>query len=65
MAKKYKIGKVPKTTKPDLQDNLNKAFFDALEGIVFEQDQNIHHIGEMRKYYYEKDCIKLKISIEV
>ena len=64
MAKKYKIGKVPKTTKPDLQDNLNKAFFDALEGIVFEQDQNIHHIGEMRKYYYEKDCIKLKISID-
>jgi Holliday junction resolvase RusA-like endonuclease len=62
MAKKYKIGNVPKTTKPDLQDNLNKAFFDALEGIVFEQDQNICCINNMQKYYCEKDCIKIKIN---
>ncbi len=51
-----------KTTKPDLQDNLNKAFFDALEGVLFEQDQNICYIAEMKKYYQEKDCIKFKIS---
>ena len=62
MAKKYKVGNIPKTTKPDLQDNLNKAFFDALEGIVFEQDQNIYSIRNMYKYYCEKDCIKIKIN---
>ena len=41
---------------------LNKAFFDALEGIVFEQDQNIYSINNMQKYYCEKDCIKIKIN---
>lgn len=62
MSKKYRVGQIPKTTKPDLQDNLNKPFFDALECLIFEQDQNIVHIKEMKKYYQEKDCIKIKIS---
>ncbi len=62
MAKKYKVGNVPKVTKPDLHDNLNKALFDTLEGIVFEQDQNIHIVKDMRKYYTEIDCIKLKLN---
>ena len=62
MPKKNKIGKVPKITKPDLQDNLNKAFFDSLEGIVFEQDQNIHYICSMRKYYDKSSKIHLKLN---
>lgn len=60
-AKKYRTGKIPKTTKPDLQDNLNKALFDALEGIVYEQDQNIVEIKSMKKYYSDKNYIKMKI----
>ena len=62
MAKKYKVGNVPKVTKPDLHDNLNKALFDALEGIVFEQDQNIYSVKDMQKYYTEIDCIKFKLN---
>ena len=62
MAKKNKYKGYPKVTKPDLHDNLNKALFDALEGLVFEQDQNVIAINDLRKYYDEKDCIKLKIT---
>ena len=51
--------KVPKTTKPDLHDNLNKAFMDALEGIVFEQDQNIVKIKNLEKYYDKENLITL------
>ena len=51
-----------KTTKPDLHDNLNKAFFDALEGVVWEQDQNICLMKDVRKIYGEKS--KIIISIE-
>lgn len=58
--KKRRIGQTPKTTKPDLQDNLNKAFFDALEGLIYEQDQNIVEIKQMKKYYSDSDCIKVK-----
>jgi Holliday junction resolvase RusA-like endonuclease len=57
--KKRRTGKVPKTTKPDLHDNLNKAFMDALEGIVFEQDQNIVKIKNLEKYYDKEDLITL------
>lgn len=62
MPKKNRIEGTPKVTKPDLQDNLNKAFFDALEGAIFEQDQNIWHIKEIKKYYQETSCIKLKLT---
>lgn len=48
-----------KTTKPDLQDNLNKAFLDALEGIVYEQDQNIVSIEKLEKVWGETDKITL------
>ena len=57
--KKRRTGKVPKTTKPDLHDNLNKAFIDALEGIVFEQDQNIVKINNLEKYYDKENLITL------
>lgn len=57
--KKKRIRKLYKTAKPDLQDNLNKAFIDALEGVVFEQDQNIVTINNLEKYYGDKDLITL------
>jgi len=64
MAKKRRILKTPKTTKPDLQDNLNKAFFDALEGLIYEQDQNIVEINNMAKYYGPDDKIRVQFQYE-
>jgi Holliday junction resolvase RusA-like endonuclease len=62
LAKKRRILKLPKTTKPDLQDNLNKAFFDALEGLIYVQDQNIVQINNMAKYYGPEDKIKVEFE---
>jgi len=64
-SKKARIDQFPKTTKPDLLDNLNKAFIDALEGLVFEQDQNIVEVKSLKKFYGEYDCITIKISYEL
>jgi Holliday junction resolvase RusA-like endonuclease len=64
MAKKRRILKAPKVTKPDLQDNLNKAFFDALEGLIYEQDQNIVEINNMVKYYGPEDKIRVQFEYE-
>jgi len=44
-------GIVYKPTKPDLTDNLQKAFFDALQGILFTNDSRIVHIKEAMKIY--------------
>jgi Holliday junction resolvase RusA-like endonuclease len=60
--KKKQQGKIYKQTKPDLPDNLNKAFLDALEGIVYEQDQNIVSVNNLQKYYGEKDAILLTLK---
>ena len=59
-SKKKRVSELPKTTKPDLLDNLNKAFIDALEGLVFEQDQNIVEVQSLKKFYGESDCITIK-----
>lgn len=64
LAKKRRILKLPKVTKPDLQDNLNKAFFDALEGLVYVQDQNIVEIKNLAKYYGPEDKIKVQFEYE-
>jgi Holliday junction resolvase RusA-like endonuclease len=60
--KRKQQGKIYKATKPDLQDNLNKAFLDALEGLVYEQDQNIVCIKNLEKYWGEKDKIYLTLN---
>ena len=49
---KEEKSKTFKVTKPDLQDNLNKAFFDSLEGLLYEQDQNIVEIKRMSKLFW-------------
>lgn len=54
-----------KATKPDLQDNLNKAFFDSLEGLIFEQDQNIVVIYNMSKVYGESNKIRVQFEWEL
>jgi len=60
--KKENIGAmIPKITKPDVTDNLNKAFVDALAGIVFEVDQQIYGIRAF-KYWYHKDAIHAKFK---
>jgi len=64
-SKKKKSNFTYKTTKPDLQDNLNKAFFDALEDLVYEQDQNIVVINKMSKFYGEEDQIKIQFKFIV
>lgn len=64
ISKKKRVGKVYKPTKPDLQDNLNKAFLDALEGLVYEQDQNIVSINGLEKYYGDGDLITLTIEYD-
>lgn len=61
LSKKKRV-KTFKTTKPDLQDNLNKAFFDSLEGLVYEQDQNIVEINRMSKFYGETDQIRVEFE---
>jgi Holliday junction resolvase RusA-like endonuclease len=61
-AKKNRYVGLVKATKPDLLDNLNKAFIDALEGIVFEQDQNIVEVKSLKKFYGPEDCIMIKLS---
>jgi Holliday junction resolvase RusA-like endonuclease len=40
-----------KTTKPDLPDNLSKALFDALSGIVYTDDARIASMNDVAKYY--------------
>lgn len=60
-ALKHRIEGLQKTTKPDLLDNLNKAFIDALEGIVFEQDQNIVEVRDLKKFYGESNYIEIKL----
>lgn len=60
-ALKRRIEGLQKTTKPDLLDNLNKAFIDALEGMVFEQDQNIVEVRDLKKFYGESNYIEIKL----
>lgn len=62
LAKKRRLPRVPKTTMPDLHDNLNKAFFDALEGLIYEQDQNIVEIKNMVKYFGPEDKIRVQFE---
>ena len=51
-----------KHTKPDLHDNLNKALFDALEDLVWQRDQNVVAMDDVKKYYSETDQIIIHIK---
>jgi Holliday junction resolvase RusA-like endonuclease len=53
-----------KITKPDLPDNLSKALFDALAGIVYANDAQIASMNDVAKYYGKKRGIYLTITDE-
>jgi len=50
-----------KTTKPDLTDNLNKALFDAMQGIVYLNDSQICSLNNVSKVYDFKPRIEIVI----
>lgn len=50
-----------KGTKPDLHDNLNKATFDALTGVIWEDDSQVAELSS-RKIYGTKPQIILEIT---
>lgn len=54
-------GIIYKDTKPDLHDNLNKALFDALEGIVYTNDSRVCKLKETQKIYGINPRIELTI----
>jgi len=51
-----------KNTKPDLTDNLSKSLFDAMEGIVYDNDSRIVAMDNLKKYYGFRPRIELDIS---
>jgi Holliday junction resolvase RusA-like endonuclease len=44
-------GIVYKHTKPDISDNLQKRYFDALQGVLFTNDSRVCHIKDTMKFY--------------
>lgn len=50
-----------KPTKPDLSDNLNKATFDALTGVVWLDDSQIVYLYAVKRYGMS-GAIELEIS---
>lgn len=65
-AEKQKIesgGMVPKTTKPDLTDNLMKGLFDAMQGLVYTNDSLVFKVGSIRKVYANNPGTGLEIVL--
>lgn len=56
-------GSIPKTTKPDLTDNLMKGLFDALEGIVYANDSLIYRVRSSSKVYHREPGTGLEIIL--
>lgn len=54
-------GHILKTTKPDVIDNLNKAFFDAMEGILYNNDSEIS-VFAARKMYGKRPRIIIRVE---
>ena len=52
---------LPKITKPDLIDNLNKGLFDALEGLVFMNDAQVCSMAFVSKVFGNKPGIYLDL----
>ena len=56
-------GIVFKSTKPDLTDNLSKALFDAMQGLVYLNDSQVVMMKNVRKIYGNEPGITLTISV--
>ena len=50
-----------KTTNPDMTDNLQKGWIDALKGILWNDDGQICHMEDVRKIYGPENLIILKV----
>jgi Holliday junction resolvase RusA-like endonuclease len=55
-------GFIPKTTVPDLPDNLKKLPLDAMSGIVYSDDKLIWKEGSTMKVYGTGGCIIIKLK---
>lgn len=53
---------LPKTTRPDVHDNLAKALFDALNGIVYRDDAQVWRMREVKKVFAKEEGIFLQIA---
>lgn len=53
--------KVFKNTKPDLSDNLNKMLFDAMQGIVYDNDSRVVGMNKVMKFYGNRPRIEIEI----
>lgn len=60
---KQKWGK-PKTTRPDVHDNLSKLPFDCMNGLVFTDDSLVWRLAEVEKRYGEHSSIYIKLKGE-
>lgn len=52
----------PKTTKPDLTDNLSKGLIDAMQGIIFLNDSQICEMHDVKKYYGKVPGILIELE---
>jgi Holliday junction resolvase RusA-like endonuclease len=55
-------GIVPKTTRPDLTDNLQKGLIDSMHGIVFLDDSQICEMNNVKKYYGLRPRIEIELE---
>ena len=62
LPKKYGIGRLPSTKKPDL-DNLCKSVFDALNGILWVDDSHIQSLSCSRWVAAENEQPHVSISV--
>lgn len=54
-------GIIPKETKPDANDNLNKGLYDALTGILWDDDARVAHT-EADKFYGKEPGIIIEVG---
>lgn len=53
---------VYKNTKPDLSDNLSKMLFDAMQGIIYDNDSRVISMDDVKKYYGNRPRIEIIIE---
>lgn len=53
---------IPKDTKPDLTDNLQKGIFDSLQGIVYLNDSQICQMHDVQKCYGLTPRIEIELE---
>jgi Holliday junction resolvase RusA-like endonuclease len=55
-------GVIFKTTQPDLTDNLQKGFIDAMKGLVFSNDSIICVCGNVKKIYGKEPRTEIELD---